>query len=360
MSLPRISYYAHHMGSGHLRHARKILDSGLFEVQVASTGARNENLLPAHTNYVSLPPDVSAGSVARPVTGGYLHYAPTGSHIVDRFATLNQAWQWFGPEVVMVDVSVEVALFAKLSGYRVALRRMPGTRTDPAHVLAYDTADALFAYYPERLEDPLHLQKYGHKSHYLAVPEPPRPGLKPETTNTALTHGFSKRPTVVVQTSLGASIGQAAIIRAARATPQWTWHVLGCVHDDGGQLPENLQLHAVVPNPEAWMAEATVVITSAGHNAVVAAAAAQRPVLIIAEERPFDEQRCFAQMLHEATGCMVEDSWDSPADWNSTLERAAASDGSALSKALFVSHDEFTSALEQLTYRLMGSEQRCQ
>lgn len=359
MSAPRISYYAHHMGSGHLRHARRILDSGLFELQVASTGERNGNLLPARANYVSLPPDVSASSMAQPVTGGYLHYAPTGTHIVDRFATLNQAWQWFGPDVVMVDVSVEVALFAKLSGYRVALRRMPGTRTDPAHALAYDIADALFAYYPEQLEDPLHLQKYGHKSHYLAVPEPQLNRSGPETTSTLLTSGFSQRPTVVVQTSLGASIGQAAIIRAARATPQWTWHVLGSVHDDGGQLPENLQLHAVVPDPEAWMAKATVVITSAGHNAVVAAAASGRPALIIAEQRPFNEQHCFAQMLHQATGCMVEDSWDSPVDWNATLERTAVSDGSLLSTALFITQAEFASRLELLTAQLMGSEQRC-
>ncbi|WP_105674516.1 glycosyltransferase [Arthrobacter sp. MYb213] len=359
MSAPRISYYAHHMGSGHLRHAHKILDSGLFELQVTSTGERNENLLPAQTNYVSLPPDVSASTKVQPVTGGYLHYAPTGTHIVDRFATLNQAWQWFGPDVVMVDVSVEVALFAKLSGYRVAMRRMPGTRTDPAHVLAYDIADALFAYYPEQLEDPSHLHKYGHKTHCLAVPKPQLKDPAPNAASTALTFGFAEQPTVVVQTSLGASIGQAAIIRAARATPRWTWHVLGSVHDDGGHLPENLQLHAVVPDPEAWMAKATVVITSAGHNAVVAAAVSGRPVLLIAEERPFNEQHCFAQMLHQATGCMVEDSWDSPVDWNATLERAAASDGSLLSKALFVTQDEFASRLERLTYQLMGSEQRC-
>lgn len=348
MSTPRISYYAHHVGSGHLRHARKIIETGVCEVQVASTGPKNVDLLPEDTHYVALNADVHPRFPQQPVAGEYLHYAPSGAHIAQRFATLNQAWKRFAPDLVMVDVSVEVALFAKLSGYRVALRRMPGLRTDRAHAMAYDIADALFAYFPRELEDHGHLEHYAHKSRYLAVPEPQAvEGASPAG-------GHQRGKSVVVQTSLGASIGQAAIARAAAASPEWTWDVLGSVHRDGARVPENLRFHSVVSNPAPWMADATVVITSAGHNAVMAAAASGRPVILIPEERPFAEQRSFAQMLHRATGCLAFDSWDSPVDWNAALEQAAGADRLALSRALFITRDEFGARLQDLVGELAG------
>ena len=127
----RVAYYAHHLGTGHLRHARRLAELGAVELQVASTGERREELLSGYLDYVALPPDTGPGqSGGKMRAGAPLHDAPVGPGIQQRFATLNRAWARFAPDVVMVDVSVEVALFARLSGYPVAVRRMHGDRPD--------------------------------------------------------------------------------------------------------------------------------------------------------------------------------------------------------------------------------------
>lgn len=345
MTRPRVSYYAHHFGTGHLRHAQKVAASGLFDLQVASTGPRNASLLAGELEYVELGPDVGAAAPdMQDAFDAYLHYAPTNALIQQRFAELNQAWRTFKPDVVMVDVSVEVALFARLSGYRVAFRRMPGVRTDKPHQMAYELADALFAYFPEGLEVPEHLEQFGHKSHYLAVAEPP-------TASTAGTVAPAGRRTVVVQTSLASAISLDQVARAAAESPGWDWAVAGSVEAARSALPPNLTLHGVVPNPLALMQSADVVATSAGHNAVVAAAACGRPVLLIPEERPFAEQHEFARSLHRTAGVPMLESWRTQADWPELLERTARSNPHALGAALFVPPAQFERDLAQLVRR---------
>lgn len=193
----------------------------------------------------------------------------------------------------MVDVSVEVALFARLSGYPVAFRQMPGNRQDHAHQLAYALSDALFGYFPASLEDPEHLEAFGHKSHYLAVPQPKMdPFLQTRSTGS--------RRSVVVQTSLAASIPVRYLATAAASSPGWQWDVVGSVDGTGSRLPENMRLHGVLPDPGPMLRNADVVISSAGHNAVVAAAESGKPVLLIPEARPHDEQLHFARALNRS------------------------------------------------------------
>ena len=342
MNRYRVSYYAHHFGTGHLRHAQNVASTKMFDIQVASTGPRNPDLLPGPAEYVELNSDVgNDGAQGQLPAGDYLHYAPVGEHIKERFATLSQAWRRFDPDVVMVDVSVEVALFARLSGYRVAFRRMPGTRTDPAHRLAYCLADAIFGYFPSALEDQAHLEIFGRKSHYLGVPAPGNPSPGAERDSSPPGNG----PRVVVQTSLASSIPLRDVARAAAASPGWSWQIVGSVDPDGTPLPRNLVLHGVLPDPAPLMRTANLVISSAGHNAVVAAAACRRPVLLIPEKRPFAEQLAFARALHGKAGVALLETWSPPAPWPEVLEHAAHTDPEALAKALFVGTTEFTRAL---------------
>ena len=326
---------------------------GAFEVQVASTGEENLALLPDGTNYVALRSDVDGQWPENPVVGEFLHYAPRGEHIVERFAALNRAWEQFVPDVVMVDVSVEVALFARLSGYRVALRRMPGTRTDKAHIVGYGIADALFAYFPEALEEPGHLAEYGSKSHYFKTPQPIVASRMNQVSGNPITGSSPGRRRIVVQTSLGASIRLSDIEHAARSSPLWSWDVLGAVHRDTDSMPENLTLHGTVQQPSLMMAEADVVLTSTGHNAVAAAAACCKPVILIPEERPFGEQLAYARMLQRSAGCMMIDSWAAASDWNAVLEQAAAGNPHALSQVLFTDTGEFTLQVEGMVRELM-------
>ncbi len=341
----KVAYYAHHFGTGHLRHAQRLAELGGLEVQVASTGERRTDLLSADVEYVALPPDAVPGQhPGKMRDGDPLHYAPVGKAIQQRFALLNRAWERFVPDVVMVDVSVEVAMFARLSGYPVAFRRMPGDRGDRAHQMAYAVSDGIFAYFPSALECPAHLDAFGDKSHYLGVPE-----TVPAKTLPVSPHcesGPQRR--VVVQTSLASSIPLRHLAAAAAASPLWLWEVAGSVEEDGTALPGNLQLHGVIRDPGLVLRNADVVISSAGHNAVVAAAASGRPVLLVPEPRPHDEQLHFARALHEAAGVPHVESWGSQTDWATMLYRVAASVPCALAESLFVTERSFIAGVESM------------
>ncbi|MCQ1956734.1 glycosyl transferase [Arthrobacter sp. zg-Y826] len=332
--MPRVAYYAHHHGTGHLRHAANIARLGAVELLVTGTApAGGPPRLPGGARFAPLPPDVGPDGPFAPGPGEFLHYAPAGSALQSRFSRLHRLWEEFAPDVVVVDVSVEVAAFARLAGYPVIHRRMHGERTDPAHRLAYDSVHRLIAYFPEAIEDPAHLQAYGSRSTYLGMLAPdtaPSTGLVPV------------RPrTVAVQTSLGGTgVALADVLAAARQTPDWQWDVMGHTAGAPGEVPANVSLLGVVADPGPRLAAADVVVTSAGHNAVAAAAAARRPALLIPEPRPFREQAVFASSL-AAAGAAAAAGFASVADWPSLLEELRGSDPQLLARTLLVSPDEF-------------------
>lgn len=342
--LPRVAYYAHHHGTGHLRHAVNIARLDAVELLVTGTPPPGGiPALPGRARFAALPPDVGPDGPFEPGPGSYLHYAPAAPAVRQRFASLHRLWQEFAPDAVVVDVSVEVAVFARLCGYPVIHRRMHGARTDTPHRLAYESVNGLIAYFPETIEEPEHLALHGSKSTYLGMLAPsgaPAPGTVPV------------RPrTVTVQTSLGGSGVQLSdVLRAARRTPDWQWEVMGRTAGTPKDLPGNVQLLGVVTDPGPRLAAADVIVTSGGHNAVAAAAAAARPVLVIPEPRPFREQELFAGAL-TAAGAAAAPTFADVADWQHTLEQLRDADPRLLGRSLLVPvgefRDRFLAAVEQ-------------
>lgn len=95
MSRYRVSYYAHHFGTGHLRHAQKVASTQMFEFQVASTGPRNTSLLPGPLEYVQLTPDVGnhgpQGKCNQTITCITLRWVNSSNSVLAHSATLGDA-----------------------------------------------------------------------------------------------------------------------------------------------------------------------------------------------------------------------------------------------------------------------------
>ncbi|GAA3686043.1 hypothetical protein GCM10023081_24290 [Arthrobacter ginkgonis] len=353
----RLAYYAHHHGTGHLRHAQNVASLDLVDLLVTSTGPRNRALLQGPAEYVSLEPDVRPDGVPfENAPPPEFHYAPTHPAIRRRFAQLSRAWADFGADAVLVDVSVEVAMFARLSGYPVLFRRMPGNRTDPGHALAYGSATRLLAYYPAALEDPAHLAAHGAKSAYLGMLAPARSQADAAPAPLPAQPSRARRQ-VVVQTSLGGGVGLDRIVRAARVAPSWDWQVAGRVDGTTQPLPGNLHVLGVVAEPGPLLAAADVVVTSAGHNAIAASAAARRPAVVIPEERPFGEQAAFAERLRGIPGTSVASSWEAVHDWPALLEALASGPPSGLADALFVGREAFRDGFAALLHDALAGEE---
>ena len=140
-----IGYYVHHQGRGHLHRALAI---------AAHAG-------PAITGLSSHPPpagwpgdwvelaDDAGAAPGQHTAGGRLHYVPyEHDGLRDRMATLSA---WIGdirPDAIVVDVSVEVALLARLHGVPVLTMAQPGRRSDPAHTLGYAVSEQVLAPWP--------------------------------------------------------------------------------------------------------------------------------------------------------------------------------------------------------------------
>ncbi|NOJ62207.1 MULTISPECIES: glycosyltransferase [unclassified Arthrobacter] len=340
---PRVAYYAHHHGSGHLRHAMNI--ARLQAVNLLVTGSTEPEGLSGipQTKFAHLTADTWPDGAPYPVPGDqFLHYTPTNPAIRQRFAELQAAWQDFDPQVVVIDVSAEAAVFARLSGYPVLYRRMPGDRWDPAHEAAYASATGLFAYYPRELEDPAYLERLGHRTTYLGMLAPTgEPGA-------AKDHHGGK--VITVQTSLGGNgVSATELAEAARSCPDWQWNVVG-LSTGSANLPANVRLLGVLADPRPELARADIIITSAGYHAVAAAASAGRPTILVPEERPFAEQAAFARALRDTAGIPMAESW-SGAAWPELLQQAAATDPEALKRELFVSSDSFRDSFLDLVSR---------
>lgn len=318
----RIVYYAHHQGSGHLRQARRLQHLGVAEVVVA--GPRGAD--------VELPPDVDPDDPWHEPADSPFHWAPLTTQVRRRFRAWHELLTEADPDVVMVDVSVEAAVFARLAGYRVLYCRMPGRRDDDAHRLAYRASSGLFAYYPRELEEPGFA--FAERTRWL--------GTVSDTAPTGAEH--VEPGTVVVLTGAGGGgVTRADLRAAARAVPSRTWHVLGPRSlDDGEPLPGNLVEHGWVADPAPWLARAEVVVCGAGANTIATVAGTRRPLVVAPEARPHDEQLVFARRLHEVYGVPIVEEWTT-AGWPELV--AHPGDGRALA-------DRLLSTSEQLAQRV--------
>jgi hypothetical protein len=324
-SRPRVLYYAHDHGAGHLRHAARAAATGAFELTVATSARGAADVLPTGTGLVVLPSDVVPGH--HQPSGFRLHYMPTGPVIRHRFSALLQAARTVRPDVAVVDVSVETALFLRLAGYPVIHRRMHGDRTDPAHHLVYAESDHLIAHYGAALEDPDWRQRFGAKTTFLGAPDTAgRLGRR------AAARSGGQRPTpeiAVVTGTGGGGVRLADLARADGQVPGARWHVYGPVRGTGVPVPANMVLHGWTDDVAGRMRAADLVVVSAGYSAVAEATGSARPIVLAPEARPFDEQDHFAAAAHAAAGVPWCRWRDESADWAAAVEAALRDPGSA-------------------------------
>ena len=186
------------------------------------------------------------------------------------------------PAAIITDVSVEVALLARLHGVPAVSMAMPGRRIDAAHRLGYDIADLILAPWPEVAgalwrgtpEDLAKTRYLGAISRFAPV-----------HASAART---PDRRVVVLNGTGGTGPTPADIAAAALATPGWEW-----VHLDRAY-------GTWVDDPWPLICSAGVVVSHAGQNAIAEIAAARRPAVVIPQDRPFDEQRTLGRRVDPA------------------------------------------------------------
>ena len=152
-----IGWYVHHQGAGHCQRARAVAAALPRPCTLIGSLAGFDT---GGLDVLDLPDDRPLGEASgfdgrdgaadRPDA---LHYAPLNHPGVRARMAAIAAWAArTDPALIVVDVSVEVALLARLLSVPTIVVRLAGTRTDAPHLEAFRSAARLLAPFPEALE----------------------------------------------------------------------------------------------------------------------------------------------------------------------------------------------------------------
>jgi hypothetical protein len=308
-----IGYYIHHQGRGHINRALAITAELDQPVTGLSSQPRPVGWI---GDWIELPRDDDGVDPHEIDAHGRLHWVPLHDRgLSGRMAKISR---WIGdsrPQVVVVDVSVEVAVLARLFGVPVISVALPGVRADEAHRLGYDISAAIIAAWPQEAEGMISGLSASARRRLHCVGAISRFGSR--TDERRMSPGSdAPRRLLLLGGAGGSSLDAAAIAQARASTPDWHWTVLG---SRGGRWVED-------PWPEICSAD--VVVTHAGQNALADVAAARRPAIVIPEARPHEEQVTTASVLAGSSRWPALVRWNFPVTgWPALLEEAVRLDG---------------------------------
>lgn len=307
-----IGYYVHHQGEGHRQRAAAIAAAYNGPMTLIGTGLSN---LSEEPRCLDLPDDRlphgafdGADGTMRPPS---LHYAPLHHDGLRKRVAVIADWIAVSrPALMIVDVSVEVAMLARLASVPVVYVRLNGRRNDRPHRDAFESATALLAPFAECLEDRGTPDWVRDKTCYL-------PGI----VASAASRAADPTRVLVVAGKGGAPADGDMWAAAASAVPERRWRVIGPATSPAC-IPDNLELLGWTDNADTEIAGAGVVIGAAGDGLVNAVFAHARPFICRPEPRAFDEQVSKAEMLASLDAAIVMKQWP-PADrWRSLLGAA--------------------------------------
>lgn len=309
-----IGYYVHHHGDGHRQRALAFASINAPQIVLLGTGLSGRT---GPVQAIDLPDDRTPaqtfdGLDEAPFRPLALHYAPIDLDGVRQRTALICDWiARKKPALMIVDVSVEVAMLARLCATRVAYVRLGGRRNDPAHFEAFRGASVLIAPFARALDDPNTPEWVSKKTIFC-------PGI---VLPNAMNHDVERNRILIVAGRGGVPLDADLVADAARRMPSWNWRIIGHCRLSG-DCPQNLSIGGWVEDPQAEIVRSAIVVGAAGDGLVNAVIAATRPFICIPEERPFGEQTQKAKALGALGAAVVCKTWPDASDWAGLLERA--------------------------------------
>ena len=334
-------YFVHHQGRGHATRCAAVVNALPEARPVTVFCARGDVFPPLRANVAlrvipslfepSGRPDPPALAAAR--TPANMHCAPLGwAQIRQATAALTAWFDEADPELMIVDVSAEIAQLARLCSVPVVKVLQHGDRSDDGHMRAYEGCEGLLAPYAEPLEQPgrpAWMRAMTHHAGGLGVDVSRRPARA--AARRALGHEGGGPLAVVVSGGGGSGAPLAPLAMAARALPDWQFRTIGRTLREGHETePGNLIHHGWVDVPETFLAAADLVIASTGNTTCHQILAAGRPWIAVPEWRYFEEQLHKAEALQRAGVAHMRATWPgTPGGWRAAVDAAMAIDPAA-------------------------------
>jgi len=294
-----IGFYIHHHGSGHLMRALAIAAHLHQTVIFLGSGLRDhQKCIPSQIQCIHLPPDVpdqDDHDYAEGPEVDCLHYAPLNvKGIRRRNQIIGNFFATSYPLLLIVDVSVEITLLARLFGVPTIVIRQHGIRNDTAHLAAYQCASLLLAPYPEKLRTKS--IEWVDKKTFFSGGFSRYTGLERPFSYTSHDNYVA-----IITGKGGTSIDLAFISHLASVCPDFHFQIVGDIFAEN-YSSANVVFHGICAKPETILNLCRIVVGNAGHNTVMEVADLGKSFICIPEARPFGEQLQKALLIKQFYG----------------------------------------------------------
>jgi len=327
----RIGYYAHHHGSGHCRQADKLaallLDEAREQFIVFTslnvdtyrfTAIDETQIVRLHAEDERTD-DVLAGRAGEYWQPASLHYSPIGNTDIQKRShqILDTIFQR-KIDLMIIDVSVEVAMLCRAASIPYLYVRLPGNRDDIPHISAFAGALALLAPYPQELESShtsgwvsqktLYLDFiYSHNTKLSTYDDFIETLVRLKNDNadvisknllhesTSSTHQSIGVPIVTVLKGYGGHKTIDEKLPELRALlPNAFIISLGPIEQDKRRYVD-IAAHADDVTP--FICHSDYLVMACGLNAIAQAYHYDTPLIVVPDDRPHNEQDVMAQAL---------------------------------------------------------------
>lgn len=318
----RLGYYAHHHGSGHCRQIDKLaalLSTEARQQLTVFTSLTSDTYTFASINeaqVVRLPAederadDVLAGRAGQYWQPASLHYSPVGnSDIQQRSHKILDTIYQRRIDLMIIDVSVEVAMLCRAASVPYLYVRLPGLRDDVPHLNAFAGALALLAPYPRTLESAMTLDWLAKKTLYLDFINTQQKNAQTYqdfikhlmqliTDEKALSSLLDDKNTPTIVTVIKGYGGHQAIDAKMPELRQLLPHAfiisLGPIDEDKRHY---VNIAADVNDVTPFIEHSDYLIMACGLNAVAQAYDYATPLIVLPDDRPHQEQEVMAEAL---------------------------------------------------------------
>ena len=318
----RLGYYAHHHGSGHCRQIDKLaalLPAEARQQLTVFTSVTSDTYTFAAIDegrIVRLPAederadDVLAGRAGQYWQPASLHYSPVGnSDIQQRSHKILDTIHQRHIDLMVVDVSVEVAMLCRAASVPYLYVRLPGIRDDEPHLNAFAGALALLAPYPRTLESAMTPDWLAKKTLYLDFINTEQRNaqnyqdfikdlIQLTTDEEALSSMLEGKNTPAIVTVIKGYGGHQAIDAKLPELRQLLPHAfiisLGPIDDDKRHY---VDIAADVNDVTPFIEHSNYLLMACGLNAVAQAYDYATPLVVLPDDRPHQEQEVMAEAL---------------------------------------------------------------
>lgn len=320
----RLGYYAHHHGSGHCRQIDKLaalLPTEARQQLTVFTSLTSDTYtfaaideaqivrLPAEDERVE---DILAGRAGQYWQPTSLHYSPVGnSDIQQRSHKILDTIYERHIDLMIIDVSVEVAILCRAASVPYLYVRLPGIRDDEPHLNAFAGALALLAPYPRTLESTKTPEWISQKTLYLDFINTQQKNaqtyqdfikhlmqlITDEKALSLMLNDKNKDTPTIVTVIKGYGGHQAIDAKMPELRQLLPYAFIISL----GPIDENkrhyVDIAAEVSNVTPFIEHSDYLLMACGLNAVAQAYDYATPLVVLPDDRPHQEQEVMAEAL---------------------------------------------------------------